>query len=216
MSANRSSCSGQPPQANFWEMYRDANGNPASCSNVEGAVDSFQTDMTDLDRELMATLVFYAGVLHLPMTVKNISALSPIYQGVRPISDFSVFYRIMLTADITQIKAEHVFAALNFVGTYCNELVIQAPLYTPAEEIRNLDRISPRHDWNRIFECLPKLKTIYFRVQDGEPASFAMETFPLVKKALATADLPYLTVVKFNFPPTWLLPPWVPEDVKEA
>ena len=46
--------------------------------------------------------------------------------------------------------------------------------------------------------------------QDDDPADWAMETFPLVKSALATAELPFLTVVKFNFPPTWLLPPWVP------
>lgn len=160
-------------------------------------------DKPELDHILASTLKEYKGVLHLPLTAHTLKKLSPLSKGAKPIADFSIFERLLVTKEINGPHADHVVAALQYIGAHCKHLVIVAPIHMAEYGDvlrREQDDINTGNDWVQILKCFPNLETLAIDNPKDELPELTRETVRNVFDAVDKLGLKHLKAVSHSVP----------------
>jgi hypothetical protein len=174
-------CSGQPSRKSYLSSTR-------SVPRIRFSRRSTLANKPELDHLLAATKVEYNGHSYLPLTAKTIHRLDPLFKGAKPLADMKLFKCIIINKEVNGVHADHVVAALEFIGEHCEHLLVMSPVQT--SELGNVfnreaDNINTGNDWDCILKCFPNLKHLAFVHRIGERVGFSRSTFHGLRAAVA-------------------------------
>ncbi|KAF2711293.1 hypothetical protein K504DRAFT_531898 [Pleomassaria siparia CBS 279.74] len=101
---------------------------------------------------------------YLLLTKELVMAVSPLYNSeAEPITDVSLFKRLMVDEELNRTHADHIVAALDRIGVLCHELIIMGTVKTNAcGDVfgREQDDSRTGNDWHEVFKSMGNLKGV--------------------------------------------------------
>lgn len=91
--------------------------------------------------------------------------LSALWKGCTPVADFGLFKRLIINEDINITHVGHFLDALEFIGHYCEHLVVAGPIQVSEYNdlfYREELNIGTGDDWRKVKERLPNVKSISY------------------------------------------------------
>ncbi|KAF1931652.1 uncharacterized protein M421DRAFT_417418 [Didymella exigua CBS 183.55] len=174
-------CRGQPPRRSFL-----ASGMPP---RLPVSRRSTLADKPELDTLLKVFTIQFKNEDFLPINENTVHLLNQYMNGSKPLAHTCRFKRLLFNSKTNEVRVGLFVKVLENIGMYCEHLAIVAPFHpiefgnTIESDIGNSE---PGSDWEKILDCLHKLRSLTFEHPDTEPTHLTRDTFYTLTCALAT------------------------------